>query len=111
MKGFISICLMAAFALSASAEKTYKYRVNLKDKQGTAYSVDKPEEFLSERALARRNRQQLSVDETDLPVSQAYVKELQGMGLKLVTCFSFCRFDASACFEKGRNAPHCSSSE
>ena len=85
MKGFISICLMAAFALSASAEKTYKYRVNLKDKQGSAYSIDKPEEFLSERALARRNRQQLSVDETDLPVSQAYVKELQGMGLKLVT--------------------------
>ena len=71
MKGFISICLMAAFALSASAEKTYKYRVNLKDKQGSAYSIDKPEEFLSERALARRNRQQLSVDETDLPVSQA----------------------------------------
>ena len=85
MKGFISICLMAAFALSASAEKTYKYRVNLKDKQGSAYSIDKPEEFLSERALARRNRQQLPVDETDLPVSQAYVKELQGMGLKLVT--------------------------
>ena len=85
MKGFISICLMAAFALSASAEKTYKYRVNLKDKQGSAYSIDKPEEFLSERALARRSRQQLPVDETDLPVSQVYVKELQGMGLKLVT--------------------------
>ena len=76
---------MAAFALSASAEKTYKYRISLKDKAGTAYSVDKPEEFLSERALARRNRQHLPVDETDLPVSQTYVKELQGMGLKLVT--------------------------
>lgn len=85
LKGIMWGCLMAAFVLSASAERTYKYRVNLKDKVGTAYSVDKPEEFLSERALARRNRQQLPVDETDLPVSQAYVKELVGVGARLVT--------------------------
>ena len=78
-------CLMTACVVSASAERTYKYRVNLKDKVGTAYSVDKPEEFLSERALARRNRQHLPVDETDLPVSQAYVKELLGTGARLVT--------------------------
>ena len=85
LKGIMWGCLMAAFVLSASAERTYKYRVNLKDKVGTAYSVDKPEEFLSERALVRRNRQQLPVDETDLPVSQAYVKELVGVGARLVT--------------------------
>ena len=85
LKGILWGCLMTAFVVSASAERTYKYRVNLKDKVGTAYSVDKPEEFLSERALDRRNRQQLPVDETDLPVSQAYVKELLGTGARLVT--------------------------
>ena len=85
LKGILWGCLMTACVVSASAERTYKYRVNLKDKVGTAYSVDKPEEFLSERALARRNRQQLPVDETDLPVSQAYVKELLGTGARLVT--------------------------
>ena len=63
-------CLLALSVGQASAEKNYKYRVSLKDKVGTAYSVDKPQEFLSERALERRNRQQLSVDETDLPISQ-----------------------------------------
>lgn len=76
---------MVALGLSASAEKMYKYRVNLKDKVGTAYSVDKPQEFLSERALERRNRQQLPVDETDLPVSGIYIKELTGTGARLVT--------------------------
>ena len=85
MKRFTFGCLLACMVLSASAEKTYKYRVNLKDKVGTAYSVDKPQEFLSERALERRNRQQLPVDETDLPVSQVYVKELLGTGARLVT--------------------------
>ena len=85
MKRIVLGCLVACLALSASAEKNYKYRVSLKDKVGTAYSVDKPQEFLSERALERRNRQQLSVDETDLPVSQVYVDELKGMGAKLVT--------------------------
>ena len=85
MKIIAMTLLSALLALSASAEKTYKYRVNLKDKAGTAYSVDMPRAFLSERALERRNRQQLPVDETDLPVSQVYVKELVGTGARLVT--------------------------
>ena len=77
-------CLLAWMVLSASAERAYKYRVSLKDKEGTAYSVSRPEEFLSERAIERRNRQSLSVDETDLPVNALYIKELQGLGAKLV---------------------------
>ena len=85
MKIIALTLLSALLALSASAEKTYKYRVNLKDKVGTAYTVDHPEAFLSERALERRNRQQLPIDETDLPVSQTYVKELLGTGARLVT--------------------------
>ena len=85
MKRIALACLLAGMVLSASAEKNYKFRVNLKDKVGTAYTVDNPQAFLSERALERRNRQQLPVDETDLPVSQQYVKELLGTGTRLVT--------------------------
>ena len=78
-------CLFALSMGQASAEKVYKYRVSLKDKVGTTYSIDKPKEFLSEKAIERRNRQQLLVDETDLPVSQVYVDELKATGAKLVT--------------------------
>ena len=85
MKKIVLGCLAFLLTLSASAEKTYKYRVSLKDKVGTTYSIDKPEEFLSEKAIERRNRQQLLVDETDLPVSQVYVDELKATGAKLVT--------------------------
>ena len=78
-------CLLALSIGQASAEKNYKYRVNLKDKSGTEYSIDRPQAFLSERAIERRNRQQLPIEETDLPVSQQYLKELLGTGAKLVT--------------------------
>ena len=78
-------CLLALSTGQIVAEKAYKYRVTLKDKEGTVYSVDKPQEFLSERAIERRNRQQLPVDETDLPISQVYVNELKATGAKLVT--------------------------
>ena len=78
-------CLLALSVGQASAEKNYKYRVNLKDKSGTEYSIDRPQAFLSERAIERRNHQQLPIEETDLPVSQQYLKELLGTGAKLVT--------------------------
>ena len=84
MKRIVLGCLMLTLGLSASAEKTYKYRVNLKDKAGTLYSIENPQAFLSERAIERRNRQQLPVDETDLPVSQQYVRELLGTGARLL---------------------------
>ncbi len=34
--------------------KTYKYRVNFRDKAETTYALDKPSAYLSERALERR---------------------------------------------------------
>ena len=85
MKKIVLGCLAFLLTLSASEENTYNYRVSLNDKVGTTYSIDKPEEFLSEKAIERRNRQQLLVDETDLPVSQVYVDELKATGAKLVT--------------------------
>jgi len=85
MKKILLGCLMVACALSASAQKTYKYRVSLKDKAGTIGTLDNPQVFLSERAMERRSRQQLSVDSTDLPVSAVYLKELVDVGTRMVT--------------------------
>ena len=48
-----------------------KYRVYLKDKNYNKYSIDKPQEFLSARAIERRKRQHIAIDSTDLPVSPA----------------------------------------
>ena len=77
--------LMAASILPVSGEKAYRYRVQLSDKQGTEHSVDCPQTFLSERSIERRNRQQLPIVETDLPVSRTYLKALTEAGVGIVT--------------------------
>lgn len=73
--------LMACMLVSVHAsEKSYKYRVKLTDKAETVYSLDKPEEFLSARALERRAKQGIAVDSTDLPVCESYVRKLIEQG-------------------------------
>jgi hypothetical protein len=78
-------CLLGVCTLQVSAEKTYKYRINLRDKAETAYSVGSPQAYLSERALERRERQGLKVDETDLPVCRTYIDAIIGKGASVVT--------------------------
>lgn len=85
MKIVIIALLSSCLALFAAAEKVYKYRVYLTDKQGTEYSIENPQTFLSERAIERRNRQRLPIDSTDLPVSGTYLKELATLGIRIVT--------------------------
>ena len=60
------------------------YWITLKDKVGTPYQINHPEGFLSKRAIDRRVRQGISIDQTDLPVSPAYVDSLISRGVKLV---------------------------
>ena len=82
---FLLILFSTVLAFPMQAQKTYKYRIALADKAGTKYSLDYPQDFLSVRALERRARQQLTVDSTDLPVSQVYLKELVTTGARVVT--------------------------
>src|SRR5690606_10898866 len=49
-------------------------------KDHTPYSLDKPEEFLSPRAILRRYRQGIPFGKDDLPVDPAYVNALKSMG-------------------------------
>lgn len=84
MNVLISMAFLLLVAGPVSAEKTFKYRVKLIDKKGTEYTLDRPQEFLSERALERRSRQQLSVDSTDLPLSRMYLEKLEEVGGRIV---------------------------
>lgn len=65
--------------------KTYMFRLYLSDKKGSPASLKQPEQFLSEKALKRRNRQHIRVDSTDLPLSTAYLKQIQMMGATIMS--------------------------
>jgi subtilisin family serine protease len=81
---FILVCLLSAELLFAQNVTPDSYWVQLKDKKGTAYQISKPQTFLSQRAIARRNNQQITIDETDLPVSAVYLDTLKKHGLEIV---------------------------
>lgn len=57
------------------------YWVQFTDKTNTPFSVDNPEEFLSERAINRRMAQNINITVDDLPVDPVYVDSLKSMGL------------------------------
>jgi len=54
------------------------------DKSGTPYSTNSPEEFLSVRALERREKQGIAVVQNDLPVNPAYVQGVRDTGADVI---------------------------
>ncbi|MCR4965564.1 MAG: S8 family serine peptidase [Bacteroidales bacterium] len=62
--------------LTVSAQNPAKYWVQFKDKEGTPYTIDKPEEYLSPRALELRQKYHIPITMTDLPVNPEYVKQV-----------------------------------
>ena len=63
---------------------SYIFRVTLRDKQESPYSLDRPTRFLSKRSIERRKRQGLSLDSTDLPVNPKYVRQIESMKTNII---------------------------
>ena len=76
MKKLFLLALATAFVAAAFAQSPAKYWVAFTDKKGTPYSIDKPEAFLSPRALELRKAHGIAIDERDLPVNPDYVRQV-----------------------------------
>ncbi|OFX83771.1 MAG: hypothetical protein A2W99_03225 [Bacteroidetes bacterium GWF2_33_16] len=61
-----------------------KYRIYFTDKNYSGFSIEHPEEFLSEKAINRRERQNIQIIENDLPVSKFYIDSLKALGLNIL---------------------------
>lgn len=73
------LSLLIATSTVFSQDYNYQFRLALKDKGQTPYSIDKPEEFLSQKALERRQRQGIAIDSSDLPISQEYINQIENL--------------------------------
>ena len=60
------------------------YWVQFTDKNDSPYSIDTPEAYLSQRALDRRARLGIAIDEYDLPVNPQYLQGVSDCGAELV---------------------------
>ncbi len=56
------------------------YVIRLKNKTGTPYSINDPSRFLTQRAIERRIRYNIPIDETDLPVTPRYIDSIRLSG-------------------------------
>ena len=73
--------LLACIAFHVTVSGQYKkYVIRFRDKHGTPYTLDQPSAYLSPRAIARRLREHIPVDSTDLPVSPAYIDSVRMAG-------------------------------
>lgn len=50
-----------------------RYWIKFRDKNGTAFSINQPEKFLSQTSIIRRVKSNVSIDISDLPVTQDYI--------------------------------------
>ena len=76
MKKILLLTLATVFATVALGQSPAKYWVAFTDKKGTPYSIDKPEAFLSPRAIELRKAHGIAIDERDLPVNPDYVRQV-----------------------------------
>jgi hypothetical protein len=82
----ILLCIALSFN-SLFAQSPAKYWVQFTDKKGSLYSIERPEEFLSTRAIENRKRYNIRIEETDIPVNPHYISTVMALdsGMMLFT--------------------------
>jgi len=83
-KIIISVSLLAITFNLFGQVAPGKYFIEFTDKNNNPYSIDRPDEFLSERALQRRQKQYIAVDSTDLPVTPLYMENIRSLGIIVI---------------------------
>lgn len=77
MKFFYAcISLILFWSINLSAQYT-KHIVQLKDKNGSPHTITNPSTFLSSKAIARRTRQNIAIDLSDIPGNPAYLDSIR----------------------------------
>lgn len=61
-----------------------RYWVQFTDKNDTPYSIDRPEEFLSERSIQRRVKYGIALDEKDIPINPSYIEAVEKTGAAIL---------------------------
>ena len=72
------LLLWLGMVAAVSAQNPTCYRIYLKDKANSPYSIDNPSAYLSQRAIDKRARFNIPITEQDLPVNPQYKQQILG---------------------------------
>ncbi len=74
-----ALMLLLMMCLYSKAQSD-RYIISFKDKNNSPYLLSEPEKFLSQRAIARRNRNHVPIATEDIPVNATYVSQVKATG-------------------------------
>src|SRR6185295_17503100 len=72
---FYAAITLFLFAATYTQAQQLTYTVKLKYKKSN-FSFSQPSAFLTPKAIARRNRQHVGIDSTDLPINKSYLDSI-----------------------------------
>lgn len=78
------LTLTVGFLICSYTTAQELFLVKLKDKSNSTFQINKPSEFLSQRALDRRTKQGIEITEQDLPVNKSYINTINQSGFKVI---------------------------
>ena len=79
------LCIFLFTSMEGLAQSAPKYWIQFIDKDGSGFSIETPEAFLSPRALDRRKRQNIPIDYRDLPINLGYISQVRALGAQIHT--------------------------
>ena len=78
-KKFLFVFSIITLLICSDVAYAQKYWVKFKNKKGTPYSIGNPSAYLSVKSIVRRATHGISIDSTDLPVTPAYVSQVDAV--------------------------------
>ena len=84
MKNYIFLFPFLLFHFSMAQSTSGKYWIEFNDKNQSPFSVKNPSVYLSQKAIDRRNKQNIPICQNDLPVNPGYVLEIKAMNVTII---------------------------
>ena len=79
-KFYVVVLFAVCTAHTSQAQTNSKWVVMFKDKKNSPYSLNKPLQYLSQRAIDRRTKYGIAIDSSDLPVNPSYINTVVAQG-------------------------------
>lgn len=85
MKKFISFLFFCLFFYVITAQtSTNTYWIRFKDKNENLFLLNNPSAYLSAKAIERRQKQNIAITSSDLPVNASYINQIKELDLRIV---------------------------
>lgn len=84
MRNIFLVALLFSGLFADAQTLVYKFWVELSDKNNNGFSIDKPEAFLSQRAIERRKNQGIAITYDDMPITATYRDGVEKLGVEIV---------------------------